>query len=46
MYEGEYRIDYNINSFVEGVGNLLKEVSVLLEVDEYDYDHLNSLIKK
>jgi hypothetical protein len=45
-YEDEYQIDYNINSFVEGVGNLLKEVSVLLEVDEYDYDHLNSLIKK
>ena len=45
-YSSEYQIEYDINAFIEGVGQILNEVSFLLENDDYDYFHLDNLMNK
>jgi hypothetical protein len=45
-YSSEYQIEYDINAFIEGVGQILNEVSILLENDDYDYFHLDNLMNK
>lgn len=45
-YKSEYQIDYSINDFVEIVGNILKEISLLIEKNEYDKSELIELMKE
>jgi len=45
-YKSEYQIDYNINDFVEIVGNILKETSNLISKNEYDKSELIELLKE
>jgi hypothetical protein len=44
-YENEYRKKYDIDDFVERVGPFLKEISNLLESDDYDKDILFEKVK-
>ena len=45
-YKSEYQIDYSISDFVEIVGNILKEISLLIEKNEYDKSELIELMKE